>query len=151
MFSTTSCCIVFTDCSVNISGPCGDHNRSFPPFISMRSAQLDIFTLSFFDYFGALRSALCAARSFLHCLSLEYFCALRYALNSHMLNMLCNNISCNVILCYIIYVMYVQLWLYKTKLESMCTCTSPISVYHLSLIAICITSGFQLQFVSTRY
>ena len=51
--------------------------------------------------------ALCAARSFLHCLSLEYFCALRYALNSHMLNMLCNNISCNVILCYIIYVMYV--------------------------------------------
>ena len=74
--------------------------------------------------------ALCAARSFLHCLSLDYFCALRYALDSHMLNMLCNNISCNVILCYIILcnVCCTTYVVQHKKLESMCTSTSPISV-----------------------
>jgi hypothetical protein len=139
MFSITPCCIVPTELLRTFVDFCG--------LLWVSTHSLKILKILVIFIFHAL----CAARSFLHRLSLDYFCALRYALDSHMLNMLCNNISCNVILCYIIYVMYVQLWLYKTKLESMCTCTSPISVYHLSLIAICITSGFQLQFVSTRY
>ncbi len=39
----------------------------------------------------------------LHRLSLDYFRALCSALDSHMLNMFCNNIPCNIILCYNFY------------------------------------------------